>query len=368
MNRNKEIIRTSMVGVAGNLFLAAFKFAVGFVSNAVSIQADALNSASDALSSVITIIGAKLSGRDPDRKHPFGYGRIEYLSSLFIGLLIVYAGMVSIVESVKRILHPQASEYSVGTMVIITAAILVKILIGVYTKHRGEELESVALKASGKDALNDSIASAATLAAALVYVLSGVSIEAYVALAISFLIIKNGAETLHDTVSTLLGERVDVELASAVKRSILSFPEVDAVFDIIIHNYGREKLIGSAHIEVPDRITAAWVDNLQRAITKKVLQDTGVEMLGITIYAVNSRDEEAIRMRENVRQLAEENEAVRSMHGFYLDKVDMVISFEAEIDFGAGDSNAIRRDLIERIGNVYPGYAVNVKVNHNIDE
>ena len=368
MDRSREIIKTSAVGVAGNMFLAVFKLIIGFAANSVSIKADAVNNAADSLSSVITIIGARLSERDPDRKHPFGYGRVEYLSSLFIGLLIVYAGMLAVVESAKRIIHPEPNEYSAVTMIIVAAAIIVKIVMGIYTKKRGDELDSVALQASGKDAMNDSAASAATLAAAVVYVTTGVSIEAYVALIISFLIIKNGIETLHNTISSLLGEPVDVELAAAVKKSILSFPEVDGVFDITIHNYGTEKLIGSAHIEVPDGLTAAWVDNLQRAITKKVLEDTGIEMLGITIYAVNSTDEEAIAMRENVRRLAEENKEVRAMHGFYLDKVDRVISLEAETDFECEDNNAVKEDLISRIRKEYPGYEVNVKVNHNIED
>ena len=368
MNRNSEIIKTSIVGVIGNLILAIFKIIIGFASNSVSIKADALNNAGDSLSSIITIIGTRLSERDANQKHPFGYGRIEYLSSLFIGLLIVLAGMISTIESIKRIIHPEANDYSFLTLGIVAGAILVKLAIGFYTRNRGKALESVPLIASGKDALNDSIASGATLAAGIIYNLSGIGIEAYVALVISFLIIKNGFETLFNTLSSLLGEQADISLARAIKRSILTFPEVEDVFDITIHNYGPEKLIGSAHIAIPDSLTAAWVDNLQRAITKKVYEDTGVEMLGITIYAVNSTDTEAIAVRESVRKLAEQNPSVRAVHGFYLDKVDKVISFEAETDFNSGDKDLICQDLLQRIGSEYPDYDINVTINHNIDD
>lgn len=368
MNRNSEIIKTSIVGVIGNLILAIFKIIIGFASNSVSIKADALNNAGDSLSSIITIIGTRLSERDANQKHPFGYGRIEYLSSLFIGLLIVLAGMISTIESIKRIIHPEANDYSLLTLGIIAGAILVKLAIGFYTRNRGEALESVPLIASGKDALNDSIASGATLAAGIIYNLSGIGIEAYVALVISFLIIKNGFETLFNTLSSLLGEQADISLARAIKRSILTFPEVEDVFDLTIHNYGPEKLIGSAHIAIPDSLTAAWVDNLQRAITKKVYEDTGVEMLGITIYAVNSTDTEAIAVRESVRKLAEQNPNVRAVHGFYLDNVDKVISFEAETDFNSGDEDLICQDLLQRVGSEYPDYDINVTINHNIDD
>ena len=368
MDRNKEIIKTSVIGMTGNLVLSAFKMVIGFAANSVSINADAINNAADSLSSVITIIGTRLAEREPDRKHPFGYGRIEYLSSLFIGLSILYAGMVSIVSSFRRILRPQPNDFSVVTIIVVVVGIIVKIMLGIYTRQKGEKLDSVALIASGKDAMNDSIASAATLAAAILYMVTGLSVEAYVALIISFLIMKNGIDTLHDTVSSLLGEQVDVELAAAVKKSILSFPEVYDVFDLAIHNYGKQTLIGSAHIEIPDGLTAAWVDNLQRAITKKVFRDTGIQMLGITIYAVNSKDVEAIAMRESVRRIAEEDRLIRSIHGFYLDKVDRTISFEAEIDFETENADMIRENLTRRIQEKYPGYDVSIKMNRNIED
>ena len=191
--------------------------------------------------------------------------------------------------------------------------------------------------------------------------------EAFVGLFISLLIIKNGAETLNETVNSLLGERVDVRLAAAVKKSILSFPEVEGVFDLTIHNYGKQKIIGSAHIEVPESLTAMWIDNLQRAITGKVLADTGIEMLGITIYAVNSRDQKAIEVRETVRKIVMEDPAVIIMHGFYLNKVDKTISLEVETEFDAVDSSLLRTRLKKSIQEEYPGYDIDLKVQHNID-
>ena len=282
-------------------------------------------------------------------------------------MLILYAGVGEILSSIRRISHPEPNDYSVWSLVIVAAEVLVKICMGRYTVRRGKALDSEALQASGKDAMTDSIASAATLAAALVYMGTGIGIEAYVGLFISCLIIKTGMETLHETVSSLLGEQVDAQLASAVKKSILSFPEVNGVFDLAIHNYGKEKLIGSAHIEIPDALTAAWVDNLQRAITSKVLADTGIEMLGITIYAVNSSDTETVAMRESIRKIAEENRTIRGVHGFYLDRVDKTISFDAEVDFDSIDRMAIRDSLIQRVQEQYPGYEIHLNIHHSID-
>lgn len=199
MNRSEEIIKTGFVGIACNVFLAVFKFAVGLLSNSVSIRMDALNNLTDALSSVITIVGTKLSERKPDRKHPFGYGRIEYLTSLMIGIFILYAGFGALRESVFRIIHPEPVDYSVRSLVIVAAAVIVKILLGLYTSKRGRLLDSAALAASGHEALIDSVTSAATLVAALIYVFSGASIEAYVGAVIAILIIKAGADLLRET-------------------------------------------------------------------------------------------------------------------------------------------------------------------------
>lgn len=360
MNRNREIIKTSFVGIGGNVLLSAFKLAVGIIANSVSIKADAVNNLTDALSSVITIIGTKLSEKEPDRKHPFGYGRIEYLTSLFIGIIILYAGFNAVQESVIRILHPEPNDYSRAALIIVTGGIAVKIAMGLYTKHKGRQLTSSALTASGQDALDDSIASAGTLLAALVYVTKGISIEAYVGIIIAGLIIKTGIETLRETISSILGERVDEEKAAAVKKAILSFPEVDGVFDLVIHNYGKERLIGSAHIEVPDVLTAGWIDNLKRSITRKVSKETGVELMGLTIYAVNSRDAEANKVQESIRKLTEEYPEIIGMHGFYMDKVDKEIKFDIVTGFDFKDTRTLRHEIRDKVRELYPDYAIRV--------
>lgn len=360
MNRSREIIKTSCIGIACNILLSVFKFAVGVIANSISIKTDALNNLTDALSSVITIVGTRLSEKEPDRKHPFGYGRIEDITSLLIGIIILYAGVEAIRYSVNRIIHPEPVDYTIYTLIVVTAAVLVKIFLGLFTGSRGRKLESAALIASGKDALYDSVTSGATLLAALVYMFAGKSIEAYVGLAIALLIVKAGIDTIRETVSTILGERVDMELATRLKESIRSFPEVDGVFDLVIHNYGRDKMICSAGIEIAETLTAAWIDNLQRAIAQKVKEDTGVEMLGLTIYAVNSKDEEAVRIRETIRELAGQMEDVIGIHGFYIDKVDMDIKFHVVTDYDCRDSKAVARDLRERIGKLYPDYKIRV--------
>ena len=150
-NRDQVIIRTSIIGIIANVFLAGFKAAVGLVSNSIAVILDAVNNLSDALSSVITIVGTKLAGKKPDKKHPLGYGRIEYLSAMIVAAIVLYAGITSFVESVKKIIHPEEPDYSVVSLVIIGAAVVVKLLLGSYVKKKGKEVNSGSLIASGSD-------------------------------------------------------------------------------------------------------------------------------------------------------------------------------------------------------------------------
>ena len=184
-SRDQIIIRTSIIGIAANIFLAGFKAFVGILSNSIAIVLDAVNNLSDALSSVITIVGTKLAGRAPDKKHPLGYGRIEYLSAAIISVIVLYAGVTSFTESVRKIIHPETPDYSALTLVIVASGVLVKILLGRYVRATGEKVGSDSLVASGSDALNDSIISASTLVAAVLYIKAGWSLEAWLGAVIS---------------------------------------------------------------------------------------------------------------------------------------------------------------------------------------
>ena len=199
-SREKTIIRTSIIGIIANVFLAAFKAVVGVLSHSIAIILDAVNNLSDAGSSLITIVGTKLAGREPDKKHPFGYGRIEYLSAMIISVIVLYAGVTSLVESVKQILHPETPEYTTASLVIVAVAVVVKILLGRYVKSVGVRVKSDSLVNSGEDATLDSIISASTLVAAAIFLLFHLSLEAWLGAVISLVIIKSGIEMLRDTI------------------------------------------------------------------------------------------------------------------------------------------------------------------------
>ena len=356
MNRNSIIVRTSVIGILANVLLSAFKAFVGIVSGSIAITLDAVNNLSDALSSVITILGTKLASKKPDKKHPFGHGRIEYLTAAIISIIVLYAGVTSLVESIKKILHPQTPEYTTISLIIIAVAVVVKIVLGRYVKGVGEKVKSDSLVASGKDAMFDSIISASTLLAAIIFLLSGVSLEAWLAAVISLVIIKAGVEMLSDTLSQILGRRVDSEISKGVKKTVASFPEVSGAYDLVLHDYGPDTYIGSVHIEVPDTMTAGDLDRLERSITQQVYEEHGVLLAGVSVYAINTKDDAAAAIHEAIRRAVMVHEHVLQMHGFFLDEETKTIRFDVVLDFAAPDTTALYNEVVASAEAAAPGY------------
>ncbi len=367
-DRMTVIVRTSVIGIMANVLLAAFKAAVGLLSGSIAIVLDAVNNLSDALSSLITIVGTRLAGKAPDRKHPLGHGRIEYITAMVIGVIILYAGVTSLIESVKKILHPQAPDYQITGLVIIAVAVVVKILLGNYVRRVGRRVNSDSLVASGKDALNDSIISFTTLVAAVIYLVFHLSLEAYLAAVISFIILKAGYDTLSDTVSEILGARADGELTRNIKATISAFPEVGGAYDLILHNYGPDMLLGSVHVEVSDTMDAAEIDELTRKIENAVYTEYGVILTAVGIYSVNTTDEKIVKLREEIRRCVCGHEYVLQMHGFYLNETEQRIRFDAVIDFATPDREELYRQLTEEVQRIAEGYTVEITMDSDISD
>lgn len=367
-SREKTVVRTSIIGIIANVFLAGFKAFVGLMTNSIAIILDAVNNISDAGSSIITIVGTKLAGKEPDKKHPFGYGRIEYLSAMIISVIVLYAGITSFVESVKLIINPELPDYNTISLVIVAVAVVVKILLGRYVKSVGVKVNSDSLINSGEDATLDSIISASTLVAAGVFLIFHISLEAWLGAVISIVIVKSGIEMLRETISHILGERNDSELAKSIQNTVLSFPDVQGAYDLVLNNYGPDNWNGSIHIEVPDTYSADRLDQLIREITMKVLCEHHVILTAIGVYSVNTKDEESIRARERVREIVFSHEHVRQMHGFYLLKEQKTMRFDIVISFEAKDRRAVYSDVVSDVQKAFPDYELQVAMDTDFTE
>ena len=354
--RNRVIIRTSILGITANVVLALLKALVGMATHSIAITLDAVNNFTDAGSSVITIAGTKLASKKPDKKHPWGHGRIEYLSAMLLGALVLSAGISSLIEAVRKIIDPRTPEYSSVSLILVAVCVLVKIFLGRYVTAAGKRANSETLVNSGRDALLDALVSASTLAAALLYLLYGVSLEAWIGALISVLIIKTGFEMQLNTISEILGQRVDADVVRAVCRTVESFDEVYGVYDMIFHDYGPNRVNGSLHVEVDDAMTAREISDLLRRIAVKVYQEHQVQLTAIGIYSMNTKDRKAMRLREEITKIAMAHNHVLQLHGFSLK--ENVVQFDIIVDFEADDPEKIRDEITAEVSAAYPELTV----------
>ena len=357
--REGLIVRTSVIGIITNILLAAFKAAVGLISHSIAVVLDAVNNLSDALSSLITIIGTKLSAKLPDKKHPLGYGRIEYLTALVVAALVLYAGVTSLVESVKKIIHPETADYSIVSLVIIAVAVVVKLLLGRYVKAQGRKANSAALEASGADASFDAILSASVLLSAIVFLLWGLSLEAWVGVVIAGFIIKSGLEMITDTLDDILGKRAEAELTGKIRRAVLEEEAIRGVYDIIVNDYGPNKNTCSLHIELPDFMTVDQVDVITRPLQDRVLDAAGVIVTGVSVYSYNTKDDEAAAIRGRVTGIVLSHDWALQLHGFYADTVNKSLRFDVVMSFDVTVSEALST-LYSELSSALPEYTVHI--------
>ncbi len=358
-NRDKIIVKTSIIGIVVNIFLVIFKAIIGLFSNSIAIILDAVNNLSDVLSSIVTIVGTKLATKLPNKNHPLGYGRIEYMSAMIVSAIVLYAGITSILASIKRIINPEPSDYSIISLIIIAVAVIVKILLGKYVKSQGKKVSSGALIASGADAMFDAILSTSVLASAIIYFTTKISLEAYVGVLISGVIIKAGIGMMTDALNDILGKRADIETIKKIKELLVEEPEVRGAYDLIIHNYGPNKNLASVHLELPDTMTVEQVDVLTRKLQTKIYHQTGVILVGVGVYSFNTKNNEVSMMYNTVQKTIMSYDWILQMHGFYVDTdkkeiiFDIIMSFEIETNEGIS--------IIEKeIAKLYPDYKITI--------
>ena len=352
--RARRIVRTSFVGIAANVLLAAFKAAVGLVAGSVSVVMDAVNNLTDALGSILTLVGVKLARRAPDAKHPFGYGRIEYFSAVSIAALVLTAGAGSLVESVKKIVHPAVPEYGMLSLVVVAVAVVAKLLLGRYVSAQGRACNSDALVASGADASFDAILSASTLVGALLVKFAGLNLDGWIGAGISLFILKAGAGMLMESVGNIMGSRPDAEVSKRIRETVEGVPGVIGAYDLVLHNYGPDTAIGSVHVEIDGSLDAAAIHRLTRAVQLAVLDKFHV-FLTVGIYAVDParRADSAA-----VEAAAKRHPGVKAVHGVFFDEERGTLSFDVLVDFTVRDRDALRAAILAELQGRFPNRSI----------
>lgn len=367
-NREKIVIRTSIISIISNIFLAGFKAFVGLLSNSIAIITDSINNLSDALSSIITIVGTKLAGKAPDRNHPYGYGRIEYMTSLIVSAIVLYAGITALIESIKKIINPEKVEYNYITLIILIAGILVKFILGIYVKKKGKQVNSDSLVASGSDAFNDAILSISVLISSIVYIIFNFSIEAYVGVLVSIFIIKAGFELIKESVDNMLGVRVESSLAKSIKREITKEEDVQGAYDLVLNDYGPDKYLGSVHIEVNDTLSVSDIDKISRRISKRVYEKYGVILHTVGVYSVNTKDKKIIEVKKDIASIVFSHKGILQMHGFYYDENEKTISLDIIIDFRIKNREELYKHIYDEIRQKYKDYKIDITLDIDMSD
>lgn len=344
------------------MFLAAFKAGAGLVAGSIAIVLDAVNNLTDAMSSIITIVGIKLAKKHPDKKHPFGYGRIEYFSTMLIALLVLFAGVTSIVESGKKIISPEVPDYRLVTIIIVVASVITKLLLGSYVKKQGTVYNSDALIASGTDASFDAVISASTLIGVAVTYFFHVSVDGILGAVVSVFIIKAGLEMLTEAVGDVIGNRPDSEISKEIKMTVAAMDGVDGAYDLVLHNYGADKVIGTVHVEINGEMSAVDIHKLTKKIQNVIFERFHV-LLTVGIYAVDHVDEKKVSMRKEINALCKAHGGVINTHGYFIDLEEKIVSFDVGVDFTILDRPEFTDKITKEVEAKYPGFKACVNLD-----
>lgn len=329
--RNAYVYLASIVGILCNLILSIIKISVGFISGSVSITADGFNNLSDMASSIITMVGIKLANRPADKEHPFGHGRMEYLSALVVAFMVMLVGVQFVKTSFERILNPVAVSFEIIPFILLLISLLIKLWLSRFNKYMGLKINSTALKAASVDALGDVFTSSCVLISFLAAKFTTLPIDGYVGLIVSAAILYAGYSLIKDTISPLLGEAPDEELVKKIKQGVLSYDNIIGVHDLIIHNYGVGKCMASIHAEIPSNIDLVTIHEIIDSAEREISQKFNIYLV-IHMDPMCIHDDKINKVKGEVQEILLKYKTIKSMHDFRItegkDKINIIFDIE----------------------------------------
>ena len=359
--RNAYVYMGSIVGIICNLVLSIVKISVGFLSGSVSITADGFNNLSDMASSVITMVGIKLANRPADKEHPFGHGRMEYLSALVVAFMVMLVGVQFIKTSVDRIMNPVPITFEIVPFILLLLSLIVKFWLSRFNKYVGEKINSSALKAASVDALGDVFTSSCVLISFLAAKFTTLPIDGYVGLVVSVAILYAGYSLVKETISPLLGEAPDEELVKGIKQGVLSYDNIIGVHDLIIHNYGVGKCMASIHAEIPSNIDLITIHEIIDSAEREISQKLNIYLV-IHMDPMCIHDDKINAVKGKVQNILLKFDDVKSMHDFRITEGENKINLIFDVEVDAHNINTkdkeeeLRNGLIEEIKKMDPLY------------
>lgn len=360
-------IFAGIIGLLSNLLLFVSKFLIGLVSGSVSIMADAMNNLSDTVSSVLTLVGFYISGKPADKEHPYGHERFEYISGMFVSLLITFVGFQFFMTSIDRIKEPQSIKVTPLILIVLLLSILIKVWQSVFYQRVAKKIDSNTLIAAAKDSLNDVYTTIAVLISATIEGLTGLKIDGFVGLLIACYIIFSGLQLIREFINELMGIRPDQEAIDEMKRSLSSVPTIVGYHDLLIHQYGPNKTFASVHIEIDDRWDLTQAHEVIDAIEKQFKTQLGVDLV-CHIDPVNLHDQRQQFIHQELKKVIKTIDSALKAHDIRLvdhgGKPRILFDLVVPNHFTANDQELkirIQEQVYRNIGD----YIIEVTFDHN---
>ncbi len=356
--RNKYGYLAGVVGIISNLLLFIVKISVGLLTASIAVTADAFNNLSDMASSIITIIGFKLASIPPDKEHPFGHGRLEYISALIVAFMVMLVGIQFIKSSIERILSPVPIKFQVIPFVLLLLSILVKFWLSTFNKAVGNKIDSSALKAAAVDALGDVFTSSCVVVSFFASKFTDLPIDGYIGVVVSLAILYAGYSLVKETISPLLGEAPSQQLVQSISERVLSYDHINGVHDLIVHNYGVGRCIASIHAEIPSNIDIMTIHDVIDEAEREISDELKVHLV-IHMDPICVETEEISTAREEVQKIIDSHPSLKSMHDFRIigtgEKKNLVFDIVAFYENTIPDEE-LKNHMAECIRKTHPHY------------
>lgn len=365
--RNKYGYLAGIIGILLNLILFIIKFTVGIITSSIAISADAFNNFSDMTSSIITIVGFKLSSIPPDKEHPFGHGRIEYISALIVAFMVMFVGISFTKSSIQRILNPEVVVFELIPFILLIISIIIKLWLSIFNKYIGNKINSSALKASSVDAIGDVFTSSCVAIAYLASKYIQFPIDGYIGVLVSLAIIYAGFSLVRETISPLLGEAPDPYLVKSIHDKLLDYKYISGVHDLIVHNYGIGRRIASVHVEIPSNIDVMVIHEVIDSAERQISKDLNVHLV-IHMDPICTDNKEVLKLKEKVEDILQKNENIHSMHDFRVigDKEIKTLIFDVVVNDKSDCSNEdITKYIKDEIKKLHPSYKCILTIDRN---
>ena len=368
--RSKYGFLGGIVGIITNLILFIIKFTVGMLVSSIAVTADAFNNLSDAASSVITIVGFKMANRPADKEHPFGHGRIEYLSALIVAFMVMLVGVQFVKSSFEKILNPEPTQFEWVPFILLIISIFLKLWLSRFNKFIGEKINSSALKASSVDALGDVFTSTSVAISLLVSKFTSFPIDGYIGIIVALVIVYSGFSLVRETINPLLGEAPDPELVKDIESMMLSYDNIIGIHDLIVHNYGPGRCMASAHAEIPSDIDVITIHNIIDKAEREISEKLNIYLV-IHMDPICLSDDEIKKAYKEVEKIIKYNPLIKSMHDFKIvgegDEKNLifdVVVYSKSLNKLMSEDQ-LKNDITKSIKELHPNYNCIITVDYD---